>query len=200
MKLLKQLSTTKPLSPFGFNQLKDFNLAGTGKLGRFNSDVDINTFEYQRRPPREPFVSDHLNFLYKSGYKHLICLDEKDTDIIQTTWKAFQNTTFTIFEITESTPQETMFNQFKSFCKQVDTKTATNKVCVFCFAGLGRTGTFLGAYVLHNIINTKPILKNKHDTVETAINFVRKNYRQEAIEWDWQITLLQNWLNELIPS
>ena len=196
MNLLKQIAIPQSAKPFGFNQVSTFNLAGTGKLGRFNSDVSLRTFETQSRLPKQPFISAHLNFLYENGYKHLVCLDQKNTDLIQTSWKLFSNSTFTIFEITESTPRETMFNQFKTFSELVNSNTATSKVCVFCFAGLGRTGTFLTAYVLYNSLsnsNEKPA----QNTVEDAIKFIRETYRKEAVEWDWQINLLKDWHTHL---
>lgn len=196
MNLLKQIAIPQSTKPFGFNQVSTFNLAGAGKLGRFNSDVSLKTFETQSRCPKQPFISAHLNFLYENGYQHLVCLDQKDTELIQTSWKLFSNSTFTIFEITESTPRETMFNQFKTFSELINSNTATSKVCVFCFAGLGRTGTFLTAYVLYNSLsnsNEKPA----QNTVEDAISFIRKTYRQEAVEWDWQINLLKDWHTHL---
>tara|TARA_Y200000002_G_C22637433_1_gene645347 strand:+ start:658 stop:1275 length:618 start_codon:yes stop_codon:yes gene_type:complete len=196
MNLFKQIAIPQSTKPFGFNQVSTFNLAGTGKLGRFNSDVSLKTFETQSRPPKHPFISAHLNFLYENGYKHLVCLDQKNTDLIQTSWKLFSNSTFTVFEITKSTPRKTMFNQFKTFSELVNNNTNTSKVCVFCFAGLGRTGTFLTAYVLYNSLsnsNTKPA----QNTVKNAINFIRENYRLEAVEFDWQEDLLRDWITYL---
>lgn len=90
-------------------------------------------------PLLEP--ADYFDYFHKNNVTDIIRLNRKQYDRTQFTDAGFQH--HDLFFIDGSTPPEAILHQFISICEK-----AKGVVAVHCKAGLGRTGTLIGCYIM----------------------------------------------------
>lgn len=131
-----------------------------------------------------PSAPDHFDFLIQNGIKVIINLTEKPNYEVS-------NDILTNF-ISHNIPVEDfsapLINQLVEFQELVKSyKDKSYPVLVHCFAGCGRTGTFLAAYLLH--IGASRTVNDAIETLRIDRPCSVETESQEKILQDYQYLL-----------
>ncbi len=122
--------------------------------------------------------------LRKMGYSVVVSLECNRLNTFKIEDSGFEHKRICVRDFTSPT-----FDQIDEFLSFVDARLAEGKkVLVHCYAGRGRTGTMLAAYLIHRGVSSEAAIREIRERAEAAYGSVRG-----VIEPEQEETLREFW-------